>query len=84
MNPFLGVVTDFSQVLHGVVIFRIKDDRRQKLLRALQALLDSRKCTPASASSMRGKLYFTAGTCLKGDKEQYGSRERGREASQSG
>ena len=64
MNPFLGVVTDFSQVLHGVVIFRIKNDRRQKLLRALQALLDSRKCTPASASSMRGKLYFTAGTCF--------------------
>ena len=64
MNPFLGVITDFTQVLQGLVIFRIKADRREKLLKALQALLDNKKCSPASASSMRGKLYFTAGTCF--------------------
>jgi hypothetical protein len=63
-NAFLGVVTDFTRVLRGYVVFRIKEERRLKLVAALQHVLEVKRLTPTESSSMRGKLYFTAGTCF--------------------
>jgi hypothetical protein len=34
-NPFLGVITDFSSVRKGIVIVRIKEERRAKIVELL-------------------------------------------------
>ena len=60
-NPFLGVVTDFSHLVSGYVVMRVKEKRRRRLLKELRDVLGSGELSPAHASRLRGKLYFT--TC---------------------
>ena len=63
-NPFLGVVTDFSQFALGNVIVRVKPDRRENLLRALASVLEHRKLTRSMAATLHGKMYFVATTAF--------------------
>ena len=65
-NPFLGVAIDFSFVASGFVVLSIKESRRQKLLQELRDVLSSRSLTPAQASRLRGKLYFTTTSAFGG------------------
>ena len=62
-NPFLGVVTDFCKFASGIIIIRIKPERRQKLIIALLQIISKGKLTHSDAASMRGKLYFMCLTC---------------------
>ena len=62
-NPFLGVVSDFSQFAAGIIIVRIKPDRKRKLIIALMGVLAKGSLTHADAASLRGKLYFMCLTC---------------------
>jgi len=63
-NPFLGVITDFSSVRKGIVIVRIQEERRAKIVDLLEDIIVANKLTPSHASSVRGKLYFSACTCF--------------------
>ena len=63
VNAFLGVVTDLSQLLSGVIILTAKPGRVAKLVRALQHVLDSKQLSSAAAASLRGKLYFLTTSC---------------------
>jgi hypothetical protein len=57
--PYLGVLTDFSRLpAEGVMSMRLKPSRREKLLEALDAAIESRQLRPASAASLAGKLMF--------------------------
>jgi len=62
--PFLGVITDFTWWASGLVLLRIKPERRQKLLTALRGVLSKGTLTSGEASSLRGKLYFSCTTAF--------------------
>ena len=63
-NPFLGIVTDFTCLAAGILLLRIKPERRDKLCAILRQLRVSNAITPAEASSVRGKLYFSSLTAF--------------------
>ena len=65
-NPFLGVVSDFAHVRAGYVVVRVKEKRRRRLLSELSSVLESGVLTPAHASRLRGKLFFTTSSAFFG------------------
>ena len=58
-NPFLGVIYDFSHYRKGVVLVRIKPERKDKIRHMINAIFEQRKLTAGGASSLRGKLFFS-------------------------
>jgi hypothetical protein len=64
-NPFLGIVSDFERK-PGFVQMRVKESRREKLLKDLEDVLKSGELTGAQAATFRGKLYFTSLTAFGG------------------
>ena len=64
-NPFLGIVSDFAS-RPGFVEMRVKKSRKEKLLHALDLVLERKELTGAQAASLRGKLYFTSLTAFGG------------------
>ena len=57
-SSFLGVITDFSLVKKGIVIVRIQEERRAKIVGLLEDIIVAKKLTPSHASSVRGKAIF--------------------------
>ena len=59
VNAFTGVEYDFSESHNALVIIRIKPDRRTKMLELISEILETQSCTAGTASTLRGKLFFT-------------------------
>ena len=58
-SPFLGVVSDFSESFtRGVMKMSIKPERRDALLRVIDAYLIGRRLPRSEAASLEGKLTF--------------------------
>ena len=57
-NPFLGVLYDFSQAKKGVILIRIKPERRTKLAAMIHKAIDTQRLSGSDAASLRGKLFF--------------------------
>ena len=58
-NPYLGVVTDFSHILHtGFTLLRMKDGRGDSIIQSLQSYIQAGKMSRADASRIRGRLQY--------------------------
>lgn len=61
--PFVGVTTDFRQMIsHGVILVNIKPSTREKSLILVEQALSSGTLVPQTAATLFGKLRWVFGT----------------------
>ena len=59
VRDVLGVRYDLTQLPRGVLIIRVKPERKGKITAMIDDMESSQRCSHATAATFRGKVYFT-------------------------
>ena len=59
VRDVLGARYDLTQLQRGILLIRVKPDRKEKISAMIDDMESTQCCSHASASTFRGKVYFT-------------------------
>ena len=59
IRDVLGVRYDLTQLPRGILIIRVKPERKEKITAMIDVMESSQQCSHATAATFRGKVYFT-------------------------